>query len=452
MSTPGAPKLGHRELVVGLGSSSADAHEMLRRARACLRASPGFELVRTSAIYRSDALLPEGAPASWDVPYLNAACRLKLDRELAADEIVAVFKAIERELGRITDPKKTQRWAPRPIDLDLLAWGRADHASAAIQIPHAGLFGRPFALLPTLDCADLELEPDARRLATQWRYDLPERVPLRTRRTELAWPELVGILNLTPDSFSDGDPALDRIRVARSIERMHEAGARIIDVGAESTRPGATPLDSSQEIARITPRLPALLGAKREHGLAISLDSRHPGTISWAAERGLADWINDVEGFASPRMLELGARTGLRCVAMHSLGIPPRADRTLDPARDPVEQILEWGHATLERMTRSGIPRDRIVLDPGLGFGKTPAQNAALAMRVDELGCLPARLLVGHSRKRFLDPASRLAASERDLETAILSAQLSHAAVDYLRVHDPSSQNRALELGARLAP
>jgi 2-amino-4-hydroxy-6-hydroxymethyldihydropteridine diphosphokinase/dihydropteroate synthase len=446
-------KLGARELIVGLGSNSPNALEMLRQARRLLRENKLFRLIRTSPIYESDALLPSDAPADWNRPYLNAACLLEIPEkydthfllntsdDLAAQQIIDEIKRIEKQLGRID----TLRWAPRVIDLDLLAWGRSDVHTASIHVPHSGLMERPFALLPAQDCTGLTSES-----SLNWRYSPPENVPFKTKLSSSAWPELVGILNLTPDSFSDGGLICTPAEIERAIRKMCDEGATVIDVGAESTRPGATPIEAQEEIGRLQFSMNVVERLKNELGFKLSLDSRHAKTVAWCLERFSIDWINNVEGFSNPELLTLASQSKCDLVAMHSLGVPPSPEHVINPDRDPVTAVKEWVETCLERFDKHGIDKTRIIIDPGIGFGKTAAQNLALLARACELSQLSCRALIGHSRKRFLDPENRFLAIDRDFETALLTARLANQGVDYLRVHSPGIQARALRLGSKL--
>lgn len=427
--------LGPHELIIGLGSNSADALTRLRRARACLRAR--FKLKRSSALYESDALLPEGAPPEWNRPFLNAACLVETT-EADPQALVRILKEIERELGRVEAP----RWAPRLIDLDLLAWGRADHRCERVSVPHAGLFERPFALMPALECANVSAPH-------QWRYLTEDEIPQRTRPAQVGWSELVGILNATPDSFSDGGRLSSLDALESAARRLVADGATVLDLGAESTRPGATPVDVDEEITRLMPAFETLTGLRRELGFKLSLDSRHAATAEWALEHYAPDWLNDVEGFTEPRYEDLAVRSGAELVFMHSLGVPPTPARRLDPAGDPIDELSNWAMARIESLVVKGARAERLIFDPGLGFGKTPAQNIAITRSAERFSALPSRVLFGHSRKRFLDPMNAVAAAERDLETAIVSAGLAKAGVDYLRVHAPAVQARAVRLGTR---
>ena len=203
--------LGPREFIVGLGSSDDLGVAMLRRARSVLRAHPSLRLVATSPLYESDALLPPDGPRHWARTYFNAACLMEWvsARPFDAGDIVAAFKDIERTLGRVA----AERWAPRPIDLDLLAWGGPAVNTEAVTVPHRGLYERPFALLPAQDCAG----PTRCNPHHPWRYAPTDLVPLRTRLSQQTFAELVAVLNVTPDSFSDGSPALNAHVIERRV-------------------------------------------------------------------------------------------------------------------------------------------------------------------------------------------------------------------------------------------
>ncbi len=435
--------LGPRDLLIGLGSNSPNALEMLRRARALLRGEELFSLRRCSPLYRSEALLPPEAPVSWNLPFLNAVLLLETRTPRpSAEEIVGCLKQAELRLGREAAP----RWAPRKIDLDLLAWSHPNYSSVVATVPHPELHRRPFALLPAQDCAQLaNYSADASR----WRYGPTGQVPLHTQPAEFAWPELVGILNVTPDSFSDGRADFSEALFETRVESMVREGATVIDVGAESTRPGAIPVLPQQEYERLAPWLALLVKLRKKLGFKISLDSRHPQTVARILEQHGLDWLNDVTGFENPQMLEIAARSGCQLVLMHSLAVPADSSRYLDTALDPIAQLLSWARARLTLLQSRGIDSTRVIFDPGIGFGKTARQNLAIVERASEFNALGVKLLLGHSRKRFLDPASSQAACERDLETAIVTARLANTGVDFLRVHCLASQARALRIGGR---
>lgn len=249
----------------------------------------------------------------------------------------------------------------------------------------------------------------------------------------MANTQLVGILNLTPDSFSDGGESFSPIDAVKTVCRHMEAGAEVLDIGAESTRPGATPIDSEEEWARLAPMLTVLpLGGD----VQFSVDTRHPETAERALDLGV-DWINDVSGFSNPDMLAVVRDADCQLVVMHSLSVPADKNIVLPESVDPVQEVLHFARSRLKRLQNAGIDRDRIIFDPGIGFGKTVKQSRALIDRISEFHVLGVPLLVGHSRKSFLGEG------DRDAATLAVSRQLIAAGVDYLRVHDVAS-HRAL--------
>lgn len=258
--------------------------------------------------------------------------------------------------------------------------------------------------------------------------------------------QLVGILNLTPDSFSDGGAFDSAEQAVAAAVAMVGQGAAVIDVGAESTRPGATPLSPEQEWARLSPVLPSVCRALAGRA-AVSLDTRHAATASRALEAGVA-WINDVSGLADPAMLGVLAGNDCRVVAMHSLTIPADPSVVLPLDADPVRDVAIFAAALLKR---TGLPRERLILDPGIGFGKTAEQSLALLRRVDELHEIGLELLIGHSRKSFLTRFTDAPAAGRDDATLAVSAFLAFKQVAFLRVHEVARHGEMLAILRALA-
>jgi dihydropteroate synthase len=240
--------------------------------------------------------------------------------------------------------------------------------------------------------------------------------------------QLMGIVNLTPDSFSDGGQYASAEQALAAINQMAKDGATIIDIGAESTRPGATPLTHEQEWQRLAPvlsQLPALAGVE------YSLDTRHAQTAEKALSLGV-HWINDVSGFADPAMRSVVAASSCRLVVMHSLSVPADKQVTLPEQADVVQELLDFAQKRIAQLGAEGIGKERIIFDIGLGFGKTPVQCIKLLHDIERFKALGLALLVGHSRKSFLAGLS----ASRDEATLAVSQYLMTKKVDYLRVHD----------------
>lgn len=253
--------------------------------------------------------------------------------------------------------------------------------------------------------------------------------------------KIVGILNITPDSFSDGGQHEDALKYAR---KLIEDGADIIDIGAESTRPGAKSLSYDEEWERLEPVLAAIIKTAKAANVKTSLDTRHHKSAVKAIRLGI-DWINDVRGFCAPDMINAVKDSNVRLVMMHSLTVPADKNITIAEDKDPVAEILSWTENKLQALTAQDIDKERIILDPGIGFGKTAKQSLEIMKRIDELKKSGLEILVGHSRKSFFNLITTKDFSERDVET-IAASILIAPFVSYLRVHDVAGHKRAFNI------
>lgn len=266
------------------------------------------------------------------------------------------------------------------------------------------------------------------------------------RRLDLRRPVVMGILNITPDSFSDGGRYLDREAALAHARRMRAEGATIIDVGAESTRPGAAEISVQEELDRSLPVVEALVA---ELDVVVSVDTSTPELMREAAARG-AGFINDVRALQRPGSLEAAAATGLPVCLMHMKGEP--ATMQLQPFyEDVVAELQSFFAGRIAACAAAGIDASRIVLDPGFGFGKTLDHNLTLLARLSrfrELGC---PLLVGLSRKSMLSSLlGGVPVSERlhaGLAAAV-AAVLNGASI--IRTHDVKATVDALVVAAAL--
>ena len=248
---------------------------------------------------------------------------------------------------------------------------------------------------------------------------------------------ILGILNVTPDSFSDGGQ-FDKVdaAIARG-PQLRDAGADLVDVGGESTRPGAQRIPAEQEQERV---LPVIRGLVAE-GFEVSVDTMNSSTALAAAEAG-ASVINDVSGgLADPDMYRVIAETKLTYIAMHSRG--PSAETAA--YEDVVAEVRADLKARLAEMVVVGVDLNRVILDPGLGFAKDAEHNWQLLAHLDDLATLGHPILVGASRKRFLSPWGEEPA-DRDEASAIISVLAAQAGVWGVRVHDVATTRRALDV------
>lgn len=246
---------------------------------------------------------------------------------------------------------------------------------------------------------------------------------------------IVGILNITPDSFSGDGTADNAAQAIKKAAELFAAGADIIDVGAESTRPGATPLQAAEEWQRLAPILPELVRLAQSQGKKISLDTRHAATAEAALAHSV-HMINDVGGLQNSDMLRVLAQHTCPVVFMHALTIP--ADKNIIIAEDAnvIEVLLQFATQVIARATQSGIARERLIFDPGIGFSKNAKQSIDILKNIDALRALQLPMYIGHSRKSFLNAYSPLPAAERDALTLAVSTYLLSKKVDYLRVHN----------------
>jgi dihydropteroate synthase len=256
-------------------------------------------------------------------------------------------------------------------------------------------------------------------------------------------PSVVGVVNVTPDSFSDGEEPWDAASAIARGRAQVAAGAAIVDVGGESTRPGAEPVEPTEELRRILPVVQALAG----EGVAVSIDTRNAATAHAAVEAG-AVLVNDVSALRhDPHMAGVVADAGVGLCLMHMLGDDPRTMQDDPVYEDVVDDVARFLEDRLTAAIEAGVREDRICLDPGIGFGKTVEHNLALLRGLPRLARIGRPLLVGVSRKSFLmrltrpgRPNDRLAAS------LAATVEAYRAGATLLRVHDVAETVDALAI------
>jgi len=254
------------------------------------------------------------------------------------------------------------------------------------------------------------------------------------------YPAVMGVLNVTPDSFSDGGQFAAPERALAQARKMVAEGADIIDIGAESTRPyGSEPITAAEEMSRLREVLPAVVAL----GIPVSIDSMKSSVAAWALDQG-ARIANDVWGLQrDPEMATLVAARRLPIIVMHNRD-------SADPAIDIMKDVADFFARSLDIAAKAGISPDNIVLDPGIGFGKTPEQSMTVLARLDELAAIGRPLLVGASRKRFIstvtpsEPQQRLGGS---IAAHVLAAG---SGARIIRAHDVAETVQALRVAAAI--
>ena len=265
---------------------------------------------------------------------------------------------------------------------------------------------------------------------------------LGQERLDLSRPRIMGVLNRTPDSFSDGGAYTDFDAALGHARAMLAEGADILDVGGESTRPGAAPVPLEEELRRVLLLVERLAGGL---GARVSVDTSKPEVMRAAVMAG-AVMINDVYALRQPGALDAAAESGAAVCLMHMLGEPRTMQQ--DPHyEDVVREVGEFLMERVEACLAAGISRDRIVLDPGFGFGKTLEHNLALLRHLPELAELGYPLLVGLSRKSMLGTLLGGKPVEQRLHASVAAAvSAAHNGADILRVHDVGATVDALKV------
>jgi dihydropteroate synthase len=276
-------------------------------------------------------------------------------------------------------------------------------------------------LAPHIHPLVVQLTPVKRADFDRWLSD-PARRPL-----------VMGVLNVTPDSFSDGGLYADLDRAVAHAREMAQQGADLLDVGGESTRPGAAPVDAAEQVRRVAPVIRAI---RRETEVAISVDTTRSAVAEAAADAGAAI-VNDISaGRDDESLLPLAARLGLAVVLMHMQGTP-RTMQEQPHYDDVVAEVRQFLEQRMQAAVACGVPQEKVLLDPGIGFGKTTEHNLVLLRHIDVMRSLGRPLLVGTSRKRFIGTITGQSEPSRRLYgTAATVAWSVARGADIVRVHD----------------
>ncbi|KAJ4989927.1 folic acid synthesis protein [Stagonosporopsis vannaccii] len=444
---------------VALGSNMEDRVAMIEQACKEMEAGGKIKVLRTSSLWETKAMYV----VDQDM-FVNGAC--EIETSLSPIELLDELQAVENKMGRVKVIDK----GPRNIDLDILLYEDVTMKSERLQLPHALMLEREFVLRPLC-----ELIPEASlpQHDTQPKGALKEHLTRLPTSNELLSPltplapkqpnitsyqskrktRIMSILNVTPDSFSDGGKNFnnDEATLANTIISHIAAGATILDIGGQSTRPGAIQVSAKEELDRILPAVSLIKRLPQAKDIAISIDTYRADVAEQSVKAG-AHIINDVSaGLMDNNMLSIMGKLGCTVCLMHMRGTP----ETMSTLTSYPDGVIEGvGHELLERVRAAeaaGVRRWRIILDPGIGFAKTQEQNLELLRRLDELIRYPGLegfpWLVGTSRKAFIGKITGVQeARERTWGTAAAIAAAVQGGSDIVRVHDVAEMGQVAKM------
>lgn len=442
---------------IGIGTNTGNRFEYLKRAVHALE--DHLKVIGISSLYETEPWGYRDQPRFYNLA-------LQAETDLAPEALLDLLKRIESDLGRVP----TFRYGPRVIDLDILLYGNLVLETERLIIPHPRMSERAFVLAPLQELAGPIIHPvvgktilslasdsDGRGLRLLYEREKIELV-LRKGLRGFRWGTqtyLMGILNVTPDSFShDGllDKGDSRAQALRQAEEFIAAGAHILDIGGESTRPGAHFVPAAKEIARVVPVIKAIRAL--DPAVLISVDTYKP-EVAVAAMRAGANWLNDVWALAaSPEMPATAATLDCPVILMHNRSKPSEAviqaglgGHYVGPVYDDlISDISRELLASADLALAAGVRRENIILDPGIGFGKTVDQNLQLIDQLDQLKALGYPLLLAASRKSFIGYTLNLPPEERAAGTAAAVCIGIDRGADLIRVHDVAMMSRVIRM------
>jgi dihydropteroate synthase len=389
-------------------------------------------------LYQSPIYLTAPVPISDQPWYHNAVIGVSTDKSPA--QLIQILQTIEKNFGRV----RTERNAPRVIDLDIVAYHDGVVNDADLIIPHPRAHERAFVLYPLRDIAPNWIHPVSRQSISHLIESLPKNQDIQKENR----PLIMGVVNVTPDSFSDGGQFDTTDKAIAQGLRLIVEGADIIDIGGESTRPNAPIISPSDEQRRIMPVIEALKNA----GALVSVDTRNATTMKLALDAG-AGLVNDVTALTYDKdALSVVANSDCRVCLMHMQGTPQTMQ--MNPTYDDVvKEVYDYLDDRIRVCIEAGIEKDRLIVDVGIGFGKTIQHNIALFQNLARFHDLGVDVLLGASRKSFIEkicdrpipPHERLAGSLAGIAVAC------HAEIDVVRVHDVAETRQFIEVYTALS-
>lgn len=408
---------------IALGSNIDDNRTNILNAINLISQNEQLNILDVAPLYYNAALLQPDAPEEFNKPFCNTV--IKIETDLAPHDFLKVLKDIEALMGR----QSIAKWSPRVIDLDIIYYEGVLLSNESLTIPHKDIMNRSFVLDPlSYIASDLNI------------FNKSITKEARSLRTHM--PVIMGILNITDDSFSSDGILNDGKTIESKIDQIVAEGIGIIDIGAQSTRPGAKKLSADEEISRLKNVLPIIKKYSEIPGVRFSIDTYHYEVAKIALEHGVKI-INDVSNLSDINILNIVKDYNSEIAIMHSLSVPADPNIHIPIDIDPVNVVKYWADEMLDKLSSFDIELSKIILDPGIGFGKTKVQSLKILQNINALNYLPCKIMIGHSRKSFMSIFSNCPANERSLETVAISLELAKNGVDIIRVHNPIEHKRA---------
>lgn len=414
------------KLYISAGSNRGDCIEHLRAAAQLL--PPAVRILRTSPLYLTEPWGYKEQASFYNLIW-------EAETQLSPEALLRYLKRIERRIGR----EKTFRYGPRVIDLDIALYDDRIYHSATLDIPHLQLPNRRFVLQPLCDLIPNGRDPRSGKTFSELLDACPPDdvqkldTPLEARKIvfrEGLRPYVMGIINLTPDSFS-GDGILGTAEVLRKCEQHLSEGADILDLGAESTRPGALPVSSNEELNRLLPLLRAV--RKEFPDAALSVDSGKGDVIRAAVENGI-DWINCTGNTLDRELIRCCAESGKPTVLMRSAPI----------IGDTIASVSAQCADVVSLALEEGVDPRNIILDPGIGFGSDEIRDMEILRGLDAVKKQGFPILVGPSRKSFIGKWLNAPVNEREAGTIASICFSILKGADIIRVHNVKFAKEAL--------
>ncbi|MCQ2965302.1 MAG: dihydropteroate synthase [Alphaproteobacteria bacterium] len=371
----------------------------------------GYSILEVSPLYETPAaLLYKNAQDDWNKPYLN--CIFKLETKNSPFKILSDLKDIEFTLKRSAHEK----WSPRTIDLDIIEHNDVQIRTSNLTIPHSLYLERSFVLDPL-----------------SWFKQISKKYLYKKSHQ----PLIMGIINATPNSFSENEFSIKKCK--QKISHWIKNSIQIIDIGAEASNPDVNPIDEETEQNRLIEIFKHI--SKQKNILSFtkfSIDTYHYKTAELALYHNF-DIINDIHGFNDKNMLSLAKEhPNKNFIFMHNEDI-----RQL-PLKDTLPNIENWLKKKLDTFSKTNLNLNHFIFDPGIGFGKTKNQSLLILQHIEEFQKYGLRILIGHSRKSFMETFSSKKPEKRDLETIAISLSICDK-IDVLRVHSPIEHQQALK-------